>query len=143
MSLFTDSLQGCKENVSRFDDGLQGFKGKVTLSGDSLQGFKDVALLLLTVARVLRCLLRFCCAVDFGVKLRQCAKRRLPDIMRTIAKGAAAAADGKFIKMCCNHIRVSNSARCRWVAGRMYQLKKRHSTEAVFVILPMCCRLLL
>ena len=57
--LLADSLQGFKENVSSSDDSLQGFKGTDTLLDDSLQGFNDVALLLLTVARVLRFLLRF------------------------------------------------------------------------------------
>ena len=60
MRLLIDSLQGFKGNVNRFDDGLKGFKGHVSMLGDSLQGFKDVALLLLTVARVLRLLLILC-----------------------------------------------------------------------------------
>ena len=60
MSLLHDSLQGFKERAHCFDDSLRGFKEHVSLLDDPLQGFKDVALLLLTVARVLRLLLRFC-----------------------------------------------------------------------------------
>ena len=60
MRLLNDSVQGFKENVSCFEYSLQGFKGNVTLWDDSLQGFKDMVLLLLTVARALRLLLRFC-----------------------------------------------------------------------------------
>ena len=57
--LLGDSLQGFKGNVSLLGDCLQGFKGNVTFWGDSLQGFKDFDLLLLTVERVLKLLLRF------------------------------------------------------------------------------------
>ena len=60
MRLLNDSAQGFKENVSCFKYSLQGFKGNVTLLDDSLQGFKGIVLLLLTVARALRLLLRFC-----------------------------------------------------------------------------------
>ena len=55
-----DSLQGFKGYITLLGDSLQGFKGNVTLLDDSLQGFKDIVLLLLTVARALRLLFRFC-----------------------------------------------------------------------------------
>ena len=55
-----DSLQGFKGSLELLGDSLQGFKGNVTLWGDGFQGFKDFDLLLLTVARVLKLLLRCC-----------------------------------------------------------------------------------